>query len=193
MAIRKLAIALSLTVLGLGFVSTANAGFTGDTVGVSLTAHTTGAIEHTVFTGQTVTGDGANLIGQSWPNGVGAPLTWSYSQTGDTFKLIVQNLANGVPTTVDPLDLHLSTTGSFSIGGVNIISDSFGLTPANISFTGNSIDISAAAGTLNILPPGGSLAATFQVVPEASTFIMMSLVASGLAGGYMVRRRKVQG
>ena len=191
MAIRKLAIALSLTVLG--FVSTANAGFTGDTVGVSLTAHTTGATEHTVFTGQTVTGDGATLLGTSQPTGLAAPLNWTYTQSGNTFTLIVQDLANAGPTSVDPLDLNLSLTGSFSVAGVNIISDSFGLSPANISFTGNSIEIYAPAGTLNILPAGGSLAATFQVVPEASTFIMMSLVASGLAGGYMVRRRKVQG
>ncbi|MBX9655511.1 PEP-CTERM sorting domain-containing protein [bacterium] len=189
MAFRKWAVALSMAVLG--FAGTANAGFTGDTVSVSLTAHTSGASDQVVFNNDPVTEPGA-IVGDSLPNGVSTPLSWTFALSGNTFTITVSN-PNAVATTVDPLALSITGIDA-PVSGVFIVgSNDFGFVPGDISFTASTISVSAPGGSLAILGAGSSLSTTFQVVPEASTLIMMSLVASGLAGGYVVRRRKAQG
>ena len=189
MSIRKWALALSMTVFGFGFVNQADAGFTGDTVSVSLTAHTTGAIDQVVFSGDTVTEPGA-IVGDSQPNGVILPLGWTFSVSANTFTISVTN-PNDVATTVQPLLLNVTGVDD-PIANVYIVgANTLGVNTGDISFTASTITVSS--NLLSVLDGGGTLSTTFAVVPEASTFIMMSLVASGLAGGYMVRRRKVQG
>lgn len=189
MSIRKWAVALSMAVLG--FAGTANAGFTGDTVSVSLTAHTSGAVDQVVFNNDPVTEPGA-IVGDSLPNGVSLPLSWTFTLSGNTFTIAVSN-PNAVATTVDPLTLSITGIDD-PVANVYIVgANTFGFNPGDISFTASTVTVSAPGGTLAVLNGGDSLSTTFAVVPEASTFIMMSLVASGLAGGYVVRRRKVQG
>ena len=191
MSIRKWAIALSLTVFGFGFANQANAGFTGDTVSVSLTAHTSGAVDQVVFSGDSITEPGS-IVGDSTPYGASSPLSWTFTLVGNTFTLNVSDINNIGPTSVDPLLLTITGIDS-AVTGVNIIgANTFGFAPGDIDFsTPGTITVSAS--TLAILAQGGTLETTFSVVPEASTFIMMSLVASGLAGGVIARRRKVQG
>lgn len=184
MSLRTWALALAL----VGFASAANAGFTGDTVSVSLTAHTSGAIDQVVFNNDSIS-DGDAMLGNSQPNGVVTPLLWVFSLSGNTFTLSVTNL-NTESTTVDPLTLTITGIDS-PVTGVSILGpNDFGFVPGDISFTSSTITVSAGAGELAILPGGTELTTTFQVVPEASTLMMVSLAACGVIGGYVVRRCK---
>jgi hypothetical protein len=187
----------------LGLVNNANAAFLGDDVTVSLTVHTTGAVDQVVWSSQTETiGYLVEYAGDSQPAGAGAPLLWNldFDPSDCCFVLAVEDV-NGVgPTTVDPLLLTITfadntgwlaalggdLSGLVQIGGIN----TFGFLPGDISASGNSITISVPAGALAVLANGGVLVTEFCIVPEASSIMLTVLAASGVAGGVFWRRRR---
>lgn len=187
---------IALSTLVLGLAGNANAGYLGDSITVSLTVHTTGAIDQNVWSSTpAVVVAGPILAGDSWPNGVGSPLLWTLDGldvTGgypDSFLLSVSN-PNGVGTTVDPLLFSITGLDNMVVGGVTLGPiNTLGVLPGDVSFTGSSVSISSAA--LSAIGAGGSLAVQINIVPEVSSLAMMALAVSGIAGGVFWRRRRM--
>lgn len=201
--VRSWCYGVALTFVSLGLVGNAHAGFLGDDVTVSLTVHTTGAVDQVVWSSQTETiGFLVEYSGDSQPAGAAAPLLWNldFSPLDCCFVLAVEDVNNVGPTTVDPLLLTISfadntgwltllggnLNGLVQIGGIN----TFGFLPGDISASGNTITISVGAGALNVLANGGTLVTQFCIVPEASSIMLTVLAASGVAGGVFWRRRR---
>ncbi|MBY0588962.1 PEP-CTERM sorting domain-containing protein [bacterium] len=192
-SLRNWALALGVTVIGL-FSNTAMAGFGGDALNVTLTAHTVGATQHVVWNSVPTVGVlGIELTGTSQPFG-GNPLAWAVDFRTDSncFVLSVDNLFPA-GNTVDPVFFtvtglaaghpDLATFGA-TIGGINTL----GVAPGDLSWTADSITISSAV--LNAVPGFGTLKVEICIVPEASTLIMMGIAATGLAGAVVARRRR---
>jgi hypothetical protein len=191
--LRNWRLGLALSALVLGSVGTANAGYLGDSITVSLTVHTTGAIDQDVWSSTpAVVVPGSILGGDSWPNGVSAPLLWELVGLGadpDCFLLSVLN-PNAVATTVDPLLLVITGLDAMPVGGVVLGGiNTMGVLPSDLSYTGSSVTISSLI--LAPLAPGGSLAVEFCIVPEVSSLAMMAFAVSGIAGGVFWRRRRM--
>jgi hypothetical protein len=193
---RRIALALSLCAVSL-FSNQAQAGFAGDSLTSTLIVHTTGAIDQIAWLNESQTGGVADLpdyTGVSTPFGAPAgsgPIVWflDFSATEDCFTLTAGDYFGIVGgTDVNPLTLTIVTghdlSGGVVIGGFN----TFGFSPGDISVSGQTITISSSA--LATLPYADSLSTQFCVVPEASTVAMMSIVACGLAGSYLARRRR---
>lgn len=191
---RNVALILGVAVLTVGVANQAKAGFLGDTVSVSLTVHTTGAIDQTVWssTPAVVAPGGPELTGDSWPNGVGTPLAWELDLEDLSILITVINptVTNG-PTTIDPLLLTISGLDSDILAGATVdsIINGLGVAPADVSVFGDTLTVSSPV--LNILPAGYSSLTTKinLAVPEASS-VLMTLMAGSVAGGYLWRRRR---
>jgi hypothetical protein len=184
--------ALGLTVVGL-FSNTAQAGFGGDALVVSLTVHTTGAVDQIVWSSTpTVGGVGVELTGDSASSVPGSALSWSidFATTGNFFTLSVDNL-NSITDTVEPLllvvdgiaDPNLVLYGA-AIGAINTL----GVSPGDISWDADTITISS--NILNSVGPFDTLKVQIVIVPEASTLVMMGIAATGIAGAVVARRRR---
>lgn len=189
---RCLGIALS-TLVVLGLAGNASAGYLGDSITVSLTVHTTGAIDQDVWSSTpAIVTPGPILIGDSWPNGVASPLLWSLDGIGPDptcFLLTVLN-PNGVSTTIDPLLLTITGLDAMPVGGVVLGGiNTMGVSPLDLSFGFDSVTINSPV--LAVLGPGGALQVEFCIVPEVSSLAMMALAVSGIAGGVFWRRRRM--
>jgi hypothetical protein len=189
---RRIALAFSLCAVAL-FSNQAQAGFAGDSLTSTLIVHTTGATDQIAWLNSSQSGGFlTEYAGDSAP--FGAPvgsILWNldFSATLDCFTLAAEDVVGLVGgTDVNPLTLTIVTdhdlSGGVVIGGIN----TFGFLPGDISVVGETITISSSA--LATLAESGSLVTEFCVVPEASTVAMMSIVACGLAGSYLARRRR---
>lgn len=188
--------AVALGVMAVFAAAPAQAGFLGDSVSVSLTVHTTGAIDQIVWasTPAVVALGGPDLLGDSWPNGVTSPLLWDLDLEDLTITLTVLN-PNLVPTTVEPMLFVISGLDAMPLASaaVNPFLNQFGISNAEISVAGDTLTVSSAL--LASVAAGGSLTTqiVLTVVPEASSIVMTALMATGLVGGYVARRRRRNG
>jgi hypothetical protein len=192
-SLRTWAVALGLSIVGLGFSNTAQAGFGGDALVVSLTVHTSGAADQIVWNNDaTIGGPGVELTGDSASSVPGSALGWSidFEDTSGCFILSVDNLA-GNADTVEPLLLVVDLINNpnlalygVTIGGINTL----GVAPGDISWDADTITVSS--NILNAVGPFGTLKVELCIVPEASTFVMMGIAATGLAGAVVARRRR---
>lgn len=202
-SLRSWCYGIAISFVSLGLVGNANADFLGDDVTVSLTVHTTGAVDQDVWSSDTETiGALVEFAGDSEPAGAGAPLLWNLDFDDNCcFTLSVEDVNLVGPTTVDPLVFTVtfadntnwiaglpggSLAGNVIIGAPN----DFGFLAGDISVAGNTITISVPGGALAGLPLGGTLSTEFCVVPEVSSIAMMTLAATGMAGGIFWRRRR---
>lgn len=192
-SLRNWAMALGLSIVGLGFSNTAQAGFGGDALSVSLTVHTVGAADQIVWNNTpTVGGLGVELTGDSASSAVGSALAWSidFQTSANSIILSVDNLAN-ITDTVEPLLLvidlidnpDLAVYGA-AIGAINTL----GVGASDISWDADTITVSS--NILNSVGPFGTLKVELVIVPEASTLVMMGIAATGLAGAVVARRRR---
>ena len=189
-SLRTWAVALGLSIVGLGFSNTAQAGFGGDALVVSLTVHTSGAADQIVWNNDaTVGGPGVELTGDSASSAVGSSLAWSidFDHTAGRVLLSVDNLANTVEPLLLVIDLiddpNLALYG-VQIGTVNTL----GVAVGDISWDADTITVSS--NILNAVGPLGTLKVELVIVPEASTLVMMGIAATGLAGAVVARRRR---
>lgn len=181
---RHLAVALAATLVS---VAPALAGFGGDSLTVSLTVHTTGAADQTVFSlDPAVGGPGVELTGDSDPGALGDALAWSLDFDGDCFTLTVTN-SSGSAQPIGDLSLIVDDI-DMALPGLTIGLNTLGIGGGDISIVGDSIVISSTG--LADVAALGSASVEICVVPEASTFVMMSIMAAGVAGGYVARRRR---
>jgi hypothetical protein len=183
-----LALGVSALVLGAG---QAKAGFTGDSVTVSLTVHTTGAVDQDVFSNDpAVVGAGIELTGTSEPNGTGYPLDWSVDLDDLSILLTVSN-PGGVATTVDPLVLTVSGLDSDTLVGATIGAlNDFGFSNGDLAVGVDFVTLSVPGSVLAILGAGGTLQTQINLaVPEASS-VIMTMMAGLMGGGYLWRRRR---
>lgn len=188
---RRIAFVLGVTALALT-AGQAKAGFLGDNVSVSLTVHTTGAVDQTVFAADPAVVGGPALLGTSEPSNTGYPLNWSLDLQDLTILLTVSN-PGGVATTVDPLLLTVSGLDADTLVGATIGSpNTFGFVNADLSVFGDTLTLSVPAGVLAILGAGGTLQTQIVLaVPEASSVIMTMMAGLGGAG-YLWRRRRAK-
>lgn len=187
--LRRIALALGVSALVLS-AGQAKAGFLGDSVSVSLTVHTTGAVDDTVFSNDPAIVGGAPLVGTSEPNGTGYPLNWSVDLQDLSILLTVSN-PGGVATTVDPLLLTVSGLDSDTLVGATIGAlNDFGFTNADLTVGVDSVTLSVPGGVLALLGAGGTLQTQINLaVPEASS-VIMTMMAGLAGGGYLWRRRR---
>ncbi|MFO0947460.1 MAG: PEP-CTERM sorting domain-containing protein [Planctomycetota bacterium] len=191
--LRNWAVALGLSVLALGVANRAEAGFLGDTVSVSLTVHTAGATDQTVWSNDpAVIGSGVELTGTSSPGTGGDILNWAIDLDDLTITLTVTN-PNAVAWSVDPLTLVISGLDAMPLTSavISTVVNDFGFTNAQLSIAGDTLTLYAPSG-LNLVNASSSLSSTIVLaVPEASSVVMM-LLAGGVAGGLAWRRRKIK-
>lgn len=191
--LRNWAIALGMSLLVLGVANRANAGFLGDTVSVSLTVHTAGATDQTVWSNDpAVIGAGVELTGTSSPGQGGDLLDWAIDLDDLTITLTVSN-PNAVAWSVEPLILVISGLDAMPLTSavISTVVNDFGFTNAQLSIAGDTLTLTAPFG-LNSVGPGVSLSSTIVLaVPEASSVVMM-LLAGGVAGGLAWRRRRTK-
>lgn len=191
--IKGCAYALALSILAVA-TNPVQAGFVGDTVTLNLVAHTTGAQDrigfddssYTVFDPQLAT-----LFSQSFTQiDLSSNFLWE-SSLDDTsiFLSVTKDSSKADP--IGPLEFSVSDI-DMDLSGLAVVIEgpnTLGIAPGDISIIGDSIVVSSP--NLGTIQASETLAVQLRVVPEASTVAMMSIVAAGVVG-YVVRRRRGQ-
>lgn len=178
--------------LALGSADSARAGFIGDTVSVDLTAHTTGAADQTVFSGDlaTIGSPVVELTGVSDPDTAGDQLVWTLDLDDLTITLTVDDY-NGVgPVDIGPLHLDINGLDQMNVQGLSVIQDDFGFGLGDITFTASSVSVDSLGG-LALIPSNGQLKLVLSIiVPEPSTLALAGMAGLGLAIAAYRRKRR---
>ncbi len=165
----------------------------GDQVAVTLTVHTSGSAIQNVFSNTPATVDETvELTGVSDPDNPGDGLAWTVDLEDLAVTLTAYDVNGTGPQTVDPMTWVITGLDQMNIQGVTIDSlNEFGITPAQITFTANSITVIVPEGSLALLPLNGSLATKLHfIIPEPSTLVLALLASLGLIG--FVRKRRMR-